>query len=56
MLKPKEPLKHKNVDYKITREELKQFEKFKLLTEAELDAIRDIVYQFALILLKIKKA
>lgn len=54
MLNRKEPLKEKNVDYKITREELKQFEKFKSLTIAELDAIRDTVYQFALLVLKIK--
>ena len=54
MLIQKEPLKEKKLDYKITREELKQFEKFKSLTIAEVDAIRDTVYQFALLVLKIK--
>jgi hypothetical protein len=52
MLNQQQNVKQEKQDYKITREELKKFEKFKNHSETELDAIRDNMYQFALILLK----
>ncbi len=52
MLNQQQNVKQEKQDYKITREELKKFEKFKNHSETELDAIRDTMYQFALILLK----
>jgi hypothetical protein len=55
MLNQQQNVKQEKQDYKITREELKKFEKFKNHSETELDAIRDIMYQFALILLKTKR-
>jgi hypothetical protein len=55
MLKQQENVKQKTTDYKITREELKKFEKFKNYSETELDAMRDTMYQYALILLKTKR-
>jgi hypothetical protein len=54
MLNQQQNVKQEKQDYKITREELKKFEKFKNHSETELDAIRDTMYQFALILLKTK--
>ncbi len=54
MLNQQKNVKQEKQDYKITREELKKFEKFKNHSETELDAIRDTMYQFALILLKTK--
>ena len=48
-------VKQEKKDYKITREELKKFEKFKNHSKTELDAIRDTIYQYALILLKTKR-
>ena len=47
-------VKQERKDYKITREELLKFEKFKKYSISELDAIRDTLYQFALILLNRK--
>jgi hypothetical protein len=55
MLNQQQNVKQAKQDYKITREELKKFEKFKNHSETELDAIRDTMYQFALILLKTKR-
>jgi hypothetical protein len=55
MLNQQQNVKQEKQDYKITREELKKFEKFKNHSETELDAIRDNMYQFALILLKTKR-
>lgn len=55
MLNQQQNVKQEKQDYKITREELKKFEKFKNNSETELDAIRDTMYQFALILLKTKR-
>jgi len=55
MLTQQQNVKQKNKDYKITREELKRFEKFKNHSESELDDIRNTMYQFALILLKTKR-
>jgi hypothetical protein len=55
MLNQQQNVKQQKQDYKITREELKKFEKFKNYSETDLDAIRDTVYQFALILLKTKR-
>jgi hypothetical protein len=55
MLNQQQNVKQEKQDYKITREELKKFEKFKNHSETELDAIRDYMYQFALILLKTKR-
>ena len=55
MLNQQQNVKQEKQDYKITREELKNFEKFKNHSETELDAIRDTLYQFALILLKTKR-
>ena len=55
MLTQQQNVKQKNKDYKITREELKRFEKFKNHSEDELDDIRNTMYQFALILLKTKR-
>ena len=54
MLNQQQNVKQQKQDYKITREELKKFDKFKNHSETELDAIRDTMYQFALILLKTK--
>lgn len=54
MLNQKQNVKQEKKEFKITREELKKFEKFKNHSESELDAIRDTLYQFALILLKTK--
>lgn len=54
MLNQQENVKQEKKEFKITREELKKFEKFKNHSEPELDAIRDTLYQFALILLKTK--
>ena len=54
MLNQLQNVKQQNKDYKITREELKKFEKFKNYSETELDAIRDALYQYALILLKLR--
>ena len=54
MLNQQQNVKQEKQDYKITREELKKFDKFKNHSETELDAIRDTMYQFALILLKRK--
>jgi hypothetical protein len=55
MLNQQQNVKQEKKDYKITREELKTFEKFKNHSENELDVIRDTLYQYALILLKIKR-
>ena len=55
MLNQQQHVKQEKKDHKITREELKKFEKFKNHSETELDAIRDTMYQFALILLKTKR-
>ena len=55
MLNQQQNVKRQKQDYKITREELKKFDKFKNYSETDLDAIRDTMYQFALILLKIKR-
>ena len=55
MLNQQQNVKQEKKDYKITREELKKFEKFKNHSENELDVIRDTLYQYALILLKIKR-
>ncbi len=55
MLKQQQNVKQQRQDYKITREELKKFDKFKNYSETDLDAIRDTMYQFALILLKTKR-
>jgi len=55
MLNQKENVKQTITEQKITKEELKQFEKFRNHSDSELDAIRETMYQFALILLKIKK-
>ena len=55
MLNQQQNVKQEKQDYKITREELKKFEKFKNHSETELDAIRYTMYQFALILLKTKR-
>jgi hypothetical protein len=55
MLNQQQNVKKEKKDYKITREELKKFEKFKNHSENELDAIRDTLYQYALILLKTKR-
>lgn len=54
MLNQQQNVKQEKKEFKITREELKKLEKFKNHSELELDAIRDTLYQFALILLKIK--
>jgi hypothetical protein len=54
MLNQLENVKQKNKDYKITREELKKFEKFKNHSETELDAVRDTMYQIRAYLIKIK--
>jgi hypothetical protein len=54
MLNQQQNVKQEKQDYKITREELKKFDKFKNYSETELDAIRDTMYQYALILLKTK--
>lgn len=54
MLNQQQNVKQQKQDYKITREELKKFDKFKNYSETDLDAIRDTMYQFALILLKTK--
>lgn len=55
MLNQQQNVKQQKQDYKITREELKKFDKFKNYSETDLDAIRDAIYQFALILLKTKR-
>jgi hypothetical protein len=55
MLNQQQNVKQEKQDYKIRREELKKFEKFKNHSETELNAIRDSLYQYALILLKIKR-
>lgn len=55
MLNQQQNVKQEKKDYKITREELKKFDKFKNLSKTELDAIRDTMYQFALILLNTKR-
>jgi hypothetical protein len=55
MLNQQQNVKQEKQDCKITREELKKFEKFKNHSETELNAIRDSLYQYALILLKIKR-
>ena len=55
MLNQQQNVKQEKQDYKITREELKKFEKFKNYSETELDAIRDNLYQYALILLNTKR-
>jgi hypothetical protein len=55
MLNQQQNVKQEKQDCKITREEIKKFEKFKKHSETELDAIRDTIYQFALILLKTKR-
>lgn len=55
MLNQQQNVKQQKQDYKITREELKKFDKFKNYSETDLDAIRDAMYQFALILLKTKR-
>jgi len=55
MLNQQQNVKQEKQDYKITREELKKFEKFKNHSETELDAIRDTMYQYSLILLKTKR-
>ena len=55
MLNQQQNVRQQKQDYKITREELKKFEKFKNYSETDLDAIRDTMYQFALILLKTKR-
>lgn len=55
MLNQQQNVKQQKQDYKITREELKKFEKFKNYSETDLDAIRNTMYQFALILLKTKR-
>lgn len=55
MLNQQQNVKQQKQDYKITREELKKFEKFKNYSETDLDAIRDTMYQFALIILKTKR-
>ena len=52
MLNQQQNVKQEKQDYKITREELKKFDKFKNYSETDLDVIRDTMYQFALILLK----
>lgn len=54
MLNQQKNVNQEKKDYKITREELKKFEKFRNYSDKELDAIRDTLYQFALILLKAK--
>jgi hypothetical protein len=47
--------KTKNVDNKkITREELRRFEKWSNASDEALDSLRDFIYQFALITLKSK--
>jgi hypothetical protein len=55
MLNQQQNVKQEKQDCKITREELKKFEKFKNHSETELNAISDSLYQYALILLKIKR-
>lgn len=55
MLNQQQNVKQQKQDFKITRKELKKFEKFKNYSETDLDAIRDTMYQFALILLKTKR-
>jgi hypothetical protein len=55
MLNQKQNVKKEKQDYKITREELKKFDKFKNYSETEIDAIRDTIYQYALILIKTKR-
>lgn len=55
MLNQQQNVKQQKQDYKITREELKKFDKFKNYSETDLDAIRDTMYQFALILLNTKR-
>ena len=55
MLNQQQNVKQQKQDYKITREELKKFDKFKNYSETDLDARRDTMYQFALILLKTKR-
>ena len=55
MLNQQQNVKLQKQDYKITREELKKFDKFKNYSETDLDGIRDTMYQFALILLKTKR-
>ena len=55
MLNQQQNVKQEKQDCKITREELKKFEKFKNHSETELNAIRESLYQYALILLKIKR-
>jgi hypothetical protein len=54
MLNQKQHVKQETKDYRITKEELKKFDMFKNHSEKELDAVRDNLYQFALILLKTK--
>ncbi len=47
--------KTKNVDNKkITREELRRFEKWANASDEVLDSLTDFIYQFALIILKSK--
>lgn len=55
MLNQQQNVKKEKQDQKITREELRKFEKFKDHSETKLDAIRDTMYQYALILLKTKR-
>ena len=55
MLNQQQNVKQQKQNFKITRKELKKFEKFKSYSETDLDAIRDTMYQFALILLKTKR-
>lgn len=55
MLNQQQNVKQKNVDYKITREEVRKFDKWVTASDEELDSIRELIYKYSLILLKCKK-
>ncbi len=55
MLKTKENVKQKIFDNKITREELKRFEKWETASDEVLDSIIELMYNYSLLLLNCKK-